>query len=541
MEQTRYIDLYVDEVRDNLDALSAQLVQLEQDPEGRIELLDEIMRLAHTCKSSSSIMQFENVADLFEALEDIFDTARKEKLVLKQQTIDLVFQSLDWAIHAVNSIEVTGKEPKDLPILEPLQQWKDRKEGIDDELIDVLREERRPLDVSTISSIRVNVRHLDYMVDVAKQLSQLHGEMSKHCQEADFKQCEPLLEHLDDLVSSLTEQLHRCRLVPVGQIVLNFPKLVRDLAQEQGKVIDFSVFSSVSHLDKSLAERIQGPIIHLLRNAVDHGIETLQDREKAGKPEVGLIALRIERTEEAIRVILEDDGKPIDVERVKELAKSKGFQDEWLQSINENNIIELLSNPHFSSSSTVTSVSGRGVGLSAVRNSVESFAGTLHLDLSNGRKRFILTVPAQLSVIESLLIEAKDTIYAVPEAYVERLRQAENANIVDEAGVTKVNFDDASMPIVWLHDIIGESPRLSTVEDFAPHTEVVTIILRIQNQKIALAIDQLLMRDTIMIKPMSIGVLNNPLISGPTTLPSGTEVHLLGVPDLMRAVKQLTM
>lgn len=539
MEQTRYIDLYVDEVRDNLDALSAQLVQLEQDPAGKLELLDEIMRLAHTCKSSSSIMQFDNVSDLFAALEDIFDAARKEGLVLKQHTIDLVFQSLDWAVHAVNSIEITGKEPKDLPILEPLRKWKERKEGIDDDLVDVLREERRPIDVNTISSIRVNVRNLDYLVDVAKQLSQLHGEMSKNCEEGCYEKCTPLLDHLENLVSSLTEQLNRCRLVPVGQLVLNFPKLVRDLAQDEGKIVDFSVFSSVSHLDKSLAERIQGPIIHLLRNAVDHGIETVKEREKAGKPEVGLISLRIERTEEAIRVIVEDDGKPIDVEHVKELAKSKGFQDEWLNTINEKNVIELLSNPHFSSASHVTSVSGRGVGLSAVRNSVESFAGTFNLEIENGKKRFILTVPAQLSVIESLLIESQGTIYAVPEAYVDRLRQAEVANIASDNGVTTVHFDDAIMPIVRLCDLISETPRLSTVEDFADKKDVITIVLRLQDQKIALAIDQLLMRDTIMIKPMSIGVLNNPLISGPTTLPSGTEVHLLGVPDLVRTVTQL--
>ncbi|MBT3292939.1 hypothetical protein HOD24_03795 [Candidatus Peregrinibacteria bacterium] len=536
MEQTYYIDLYVDEARDELDTLSVLLVRMERDPENQKSVLDDALQASHTCKSSSSIMGFDKMRQLFAGLEDIIDSARKEGFTIERNTIDLMFQAVEWARHAINQIDETGKEPEKLAIIEPLEHWRDGGAMDSDEF--VAQASEVSLEANAVTSIRVNTRSLDSLIEMTSELSQLHGEMKKSCDKNQLERSKSLISDMGGLVSSLKDEVNRCRLVPVGQIVMNFPQLVRDIANKQGKGVKFSVFSSVSHIDKGLTERIHGPIIHLLRNAVGHGIETKEDRKKAGKSEEGSVVLRIERMQQSIRVIVEDDGEMIDIEELKKVAKERGISDETIATITEKNVLTLLTDPRFTSSKEITEVSGRGVGLSAVRASIESFAGSIEFEQADGKKRFIITVPAQLSVIESVMIESNSKIYAVPEAYVQRLRQIEKNQIENINRVPTVLFDDGSMPIARLKDLSSDEPALSTLDSFGDD-QIDVLVLDVQGAKMALVIDKLLLKDTIMIKPMSVGVLNNPLVSGSTQLPSGTEVRLLGVQKLMRKLQNL--
>ncbi|MCK5015990.1 MAG: Hpt domain-containing protein [Candidatus Peribacteraceae bacterium] len=543
MPQTQFISLYVDEIRDYLDSLSSRLVEMERSKEYKDDLMDEIMRLAHTCKSSSNIMGFERLTDLFHAMEDIFESVRGKNEKLKPKTFDLIFEAIDWVEFALGSVESSSKEPSEIPIINRLREWKEEesKEGEQEVLQTMLKKKVAPIESANIASIRVNAHTLDTLIDLSRDLSQVHMELKNSLGEDDKEKKNQLVGKMGEVLSTMQEQIHRCRLIPVGQIVLQFPKLIRDEARRYNKNVKFSVFSSVSHIDKGLAERLHGPLIHLLRNAVDHGIGTPEERKEIGKPEEGTVTLRIERMEESIRIIVEDDGKPIDIDELKRVARKNDISEKWLNTINENNIIDLISKPHFTTTQEVSQTAGRGVGLSAVRSAVESFAGTLTLSQEEDGKSFIITVPAQLSVIEALLIESKESLYAVPNAYVKQLLHIEKKNISKAAGIPFIEAEGESMPIVQLEDFLKEEPSISSLDSFSDDKQIVTILLKVQDHYLALAIDRLLSRDTIMIKPRATGVLNHPLISGPTRLPSGTEIRLLGIPELVRTIQNLSV
>ena len=227
-------------------------------------------------------------------------------------------------------------------------------------------------------------------------------------------------DHIIKVINELQENIMQVRMIPIGSVFSRFPRMVRDLAQTQKKKIDFIIRGEETELDRSLIEQVRDPLIHLLRNAVDHGIEPQEKRKAANKPETAVIRLSAEREQSHIVITVEDDGGGIAASKIRDSAIKKGFiSTEKAESLTEAETINLIFLAGMSTAKKTTEVSGRGVGLDVVRTNVENLSGTMILDTKPGQgSKFTIRLPLTVAIIQGLLVSAGGIIYVFPLASV---------------------------------------------------------------------------------------------------------------------------
>ena len=331
MDLMQYIGMYLQEMRDNLAQLNRHVVQLEKEP-GNVPLLQEIMRLSHSSKGSSNAMGFKSTATLFHALEDVFEAARKGNLSVSKEHITLCLKAFDLIDASFTSIEKTKNEQNCTAMAEAVRAIVTQQIAAGPTVAtpSVTAPVATALpDTGTIDFIRVGTEKIEKLTNLAGEFALLR----QRTMTLKDPKLAPIIEQLDRLVDDLTFYASDIRLVPLEQAFARFPRLIRDLATSQGKNIRFEMTGTDVELDKTLVDHLVSPLIHLLRNAIDHGIESPEERTKQNKNPEGIIRLTVEREQGFARVSVEDDGEPIDLAHLKEIAKTKGISEETLQGL----------------------------------------------------------------------------------------------------------------------------------------------------------------------------------------------------------------
>lgn len=551
--------MFLQEVRDNLASLNQSVVRLEKEP-NNMELLQEIMRLSHSSKSVAASVGFTSTSDLFHALEDIFDAARTGTFAVTNEMTDLCFQALDAIEQSLKTIEQTGQETDCSSAIQALRDAFTHVQDTQNQSIPSPQgaspspaapsTDHQP-SFSKINYIRVETEKVDRITNLAGELTLLHQQLRRA--QMDGANTQPHIENLDHLVQELTYQSIEMRLVPLEQAFAQLPRLVRDMAKSQNKQVRFSMEGIESNLDKSLVDHLLAPITHMLRNAVDHGIETADVRSKAGKSAEGVIRLIVERSQGFARVTVEDDGNRIDVQHLKDIAAKRGFTSSELQDITESTILDLLCSARFSSTEEVSALSGRGVGLSAVRQSAQALGGQFTLTHSETGKRFTLSLPLNLSIIQALLITVDDRQYALPLIHVQRLLTLPQEEIRTALGEPAAVIDGATVPLIVLSELFApHTTELASALPVTPepqtqnsqtdkvsrniHTHDRPIILvASQENTIGLIVDGLVGKAEIMVKPVTRVIRDIEYFAGSTILADGHVALILDVPSLIRA------
>ena len=356
--------------------------------------------------------------------------------------------------------------------------------------------------LSETQTVRIAIGHLDTMVDLVGELVILRARLERIADDLDLHDFDEVIEDLHRVSGDLQHEVMQTRMVPVGNIFNRFPRMVRDLARDLDKDVAFEVEGVDIELDRTVLDEIGDPIVHLLRNSIDHGIEPAEERKQAGKPESGTIRLVAARERDRVRITVTDDGRGIDCERVWDKACALGLVDPAARSsYSDDDVLLLTCTPGFSTVQEATKVSGRGVGMDVVKGKIEHLGGTLSIVSRPGQGTdFSLILPLTLAIIQALLVGSGEQTYALPLSSVEEVLAPGDMPVETVNGAPVViGRDGEAVPLHYLDVLLGRERNGMRL----PRPGEGIVLLESGGQERALGVERLLGRREIVIKPLS--------------------------------------
>ncbi len=351
-------------------------------------------------------------------------------------------------------------------------------------------------------TVRVSIGHLDTMVNLVGELVILRARLERIARERDDHELAEAVSSLQQISAELQHEVMQTRMVPVGNIFNRFPRMVRDLARDLGKQVDFDMTGLDIELDRTVLDEIGDPIVHLLRNAVDHGIEPPGEREAVGKPIRGRITLSAERDRDQVRVTVSDDGRGMDVERIWKKAVERGLvSPEDRDSFSDEDVLMLTCAPGFSTAEKTTAVSGRGVGMDVVKGKIEYLGGTVGIKSEKGKGlEIVLNLPLTLAIVPALLVGAAEQVFALPLSAVSEVLPTDEVRTTTVDNVPCIVLRDGAVVPVWRLDqlvSVSDEPRRK------PRKKDHIVLVDVAGERNALAVQRLVARQEVVIKPLS--------------------------------------
>jgi two-component system chemotaxis sensor kinase CheA len=388
-------------------------------------------------------------------------------------------------------------------------------------------------------SVRVDVKTLDSLMNMVEELvidrsriSQINRVLeSKYAGDELVRDLSQTSSHVIKVINELQQDIMQVRMVPIGTLFNSFPRLVRDLAQRQGKKVEFTMEGLETELDRSIIEQIRDPLIHLLRNAVDHGVEVPEKRVEAGKPPIALVRLSAFQEGGHIVISMEDDGKGIDVNAVKQKAVAKGIiSTDEAARLSMADAINLVFMPGFSTLEKATDVSGRGVGLDVVKTNIEKLSGSVVTESRPGEgTKFMIVLPLTLAVIQGLLVAVQGTVYVMPLASVTETLLIEKREILTIRGRSVIRLRNNVIPLVTLDNAPGLGKRRADRED-----KCFIVVAKDSEKSIGVIVDELMEQQEFVVKPLGKFLVDIRGIAGATILGDGQVGLILDVPALIK-------
>ena len=387
-----------------------------------------------------------------------------------------------------------------------------------------------PLSVARkTQSVRVNIARLDTLMNLVGELVINRTRLAQIASSSDIPELREALDQTSRLTAELQDEVMKTRMVPVEHVFNRFPRMVRDLARSQDKEIDFVVEGKEIELDRTILDEISDPLIHMIRNAVDHGIASPQRRIEQGKPSRGTVKLSAYRDRNYVAIEVEDDGEGVQPERVFDRAlQKKLITDEERRGLTSDDVLRVLCLPGFSTSEQVSGVSGRGVGMDAVRSKAESLGGFVLLDFEPGRgTRVTLKLPLTLAIVQALMVEVAGETYAVPLGTVRETHVISPEDIRTVQNHEAIFLRDETISLLRLDRLLECSYQLNGAEPFP------VVITEIGPRLIALGVHSLIGQQEIVISTLDKFLKRVEGFAGATILGTGRVALILDIPSLM--------
>ena len=351
---------------------------------------------------------------------------------------------------------------------------------------------RRP-----VTMMRVDTRLLDDLMDQVGELMTANGSLVEVSRAIDSPRLHESTGRVEGLVKALQQQAMKLRMMPLELIADRFPRAVRDLARKRGKEVNFEVLGKETELDRAILEELPDPILHILRNAIDHGVEPAEERVRKGKPPVGTIRLEAAKERESVVIRVTDDGRGMDPAVLRRVALERGVVTrEQIETMSDSDVMMLITLPGFSTAKEVTDVSGRGVGMDVVRGALESLRGSLVIDsVVEQGTTFTLKLPLTLVVVAVLLVAIGEECYALPVSAVEQILEIRADEIQHAQGQDVVARDGALLPLVALRQLLG-------VPAAPPAATRLVVVCEMRGRLIGLAVDRFIGYREAVVKPL---------------------------------------
>lgn len=395
----------------------------------------------------------------------------------------------------------------------------------------------------TQQTIRVDVERLELLMNLVGELvidqtrisqvgNVLHHRYSTDDNVEDLGQ---ISDHVSRVIGELQESVMKVRMLPIEQLFNRFPRMVRDLAQSLNKEIELVIEGKETELDRTVIEEIGDPLIHLIRNAVDHGIEPAEERKRTGKPLKGRLRITAAHEENQVVITVEDDGAGIDPEQIRNSALRKGvISEEEHKKLSDQEAIYLIFRPGFSTASSVSDVSGRGVGMDIVRNHIEKLSGVIDIETKLGEgTRFKIKLPLTLAIITGLLIKLNGRTFILPMSSVVEIVRMPLEAIQTIKGDSVVVIRERVLPVVWLHDDF-HIPQMRQKKKQLP-----IVVVGTAEKRIALVVDELMGNQEIVVKSLGAYVGKIECISGATILGDGRVALILEVAGIGKMISRV--
>jgi len=527
---------FLAESEEGLDVMEQALVQMESNP-SEPELLHTIFRVAHSIKGNATSLQLTELSGFAHVVEDLLDVFREQQLLPSAELISLLLKAVD-ELRAMVSAAQTG------PVELTSQQQNLRKEiarevekrskrvvranGTREESISGTKIDA--LSNANHRTLRADVDKLDHMLNLTGEIVIAQGRLRQMIENLSGDQGRAILEmhrEAERLYMDLQSEVMSIRMVPVGPLFRQFVRSVRDLARSHGKLARLEVIGGDVEVDTTVLEQLKDPLLHLLRNAVDHGLEKPEARESKGKNPCGLIKLAAAHSAGNIVVTLQDDGAGFDKTKILEKARLVGLisaKDDF----RDQEVYSLVFRAGFSTAESVTDLSGRGVGLDVVRRNIDTLRGTVDIASAAGKGSTItIRLPLTLAIIEGFSVRVGSEVFIVPLEHVTECTElpATQRN-TDASGVLSLRGEP--LPYVRLRhafSVAGEVPRKENV-----------VVVKINDFYAGIAVDELLGGMQTVIKPLGKAFRSVHGIAGSTVLGDGRVGLIIDVPSLLRGV-----
>lgn len=375
-------------------------------------------------------------------------------------------------------------------------------------------------------SVRVDIEKLDVLMNLVSELIiAKNGLLSASSISHDLEENAAFsenIEYLERVTTNLHESVMKVRMVPIESVVNRFPRMIRDLVRKLDKKMELYMTGEETELDRTVIDEIGDPLMHLLRNSADHGLESNEERIRLGKPEIGSIFLDAYQEGNNVTIEVRDDGAGINIEKVKNKAVSTGaITAQQAETMTDNEAIDLLFRPSFSTADKISDVSGRGVGLDVVKTKIESLGGSIDAKTEMGKgSTFTIQLPLTLAIIQALMVEVGTEKYAIPLSNIDTIEDILSGEIKLVQGKEVIHLRGSVIPIVRLNEVLDTKPQEENQEN------ILVVVVKKGDQRLGLVIDKLIGQQETVIKSMGQHITCGKLFGGATILGDG-EVALI--------------
>ncbi len=527
---------FLAESAEGLDRLERDLVEMEHDPASPRRLA-EVFRAVHTIKGNSGMLGYSKLEWLAHASESVLTQLREGKLALNSARTSGLLSMVDALRQLLGVIEHTGSEGDEdysavVRTLEDLASVPSSpRVAVTSGLGRDIAAENRPGETGVSrSSVRVDVGLIDRMMDLAGELVLARNQTLRFLSSQTDGMVLSAAQRLKRITTEIQEAVIKARLQPMASVCNKFPRLARDLALPFGKQVIVEMEGSETELDRGVVEAIRDPLIHILRNSIDHGIETTERRTRAGKTAAGHLLFRAFQREGGVHVEISDDGAGINLERVRQRAVERGLiTTEQAAGMGEQQLANLVFAPGFSTAEQVTNVSGRGVGLDVVKTSIEKIGGTVDLRTVTGQGTTVqIKIPLTLAIIPALIIGAVGQSFAIPQANlveVVHLQAASGERAIEQICRAPVyRLRDRLLPLCFLDRVLHLEAKFSGRSYIA--------VLQVGTGQFGLVVDAVGDTEEIVLKPLGPKLRTIACFAGAAILGHGQVVLILDVAGL---------
>ncbi len=575
--------------QERLQKLEAGLLHLEKHPDDATTL-EQLLREAHSLKGDSRSVGVESVEILIHQIEEILGSVKHQPSLFTVELSDCLYEGLDTmtllveeaVTGRISGIDVGGvlhrlqevvAVPSEAPSPPAQQPETAPPVGIGEPYrIDTIRVQTPDLDAlmtqaEELTVTKIAIAHATTEIEELVTLWEDWKTFSRKAKSINAAPSDPnpYQERLDKIINSLRtstqenrtkldlvaeelrEKIRTLRLLPLSTVFQLFPRMVRDLARQQGKEVELIVEGGETTADKRILEEIKDSLMHLIRNAIDHGIETPEEREQNGKPPVATIWLRGYQTAAHIAIEVKDDGRGLDLEKIKQTAiKRRLYRPEELDAMTPSQIYSLILAAGFSTRTFITEISGRGIGLDVVRSNVEQLKGTIQIESTPGQGcNFRIQLGTTLATAKVLLVEVQGIVHALPVEFVKTSVLVSPEWISTVEGRETINLGEQAIPVANLADLLelSNSPAYNWAAKVEPPTSHLRpcILIEMGDEQCGVFVDRLLDAQEVVLKPQSQLLKRVRHVTGATILPTGEVCTILNPPDLLRVSLEQTL
>lgn len=536
-DREKVIAAFLAESEEGLQRAEQVLIAAETDPDDS-ELLDELLRVAHTIKGNAAALDFPELTGFAHVMEDLIEALRKDEVRVSGEVISLLLHGVD-ALRALVPAAAEGSDRLSPSHTELKSAMASHAAGHVPALQAAVASQQggpSPVAVPAVPvigrnrTLRVEIEKLDQMLNLTGEIAIAQGRIRRTIEELNSDDGRKLLELQRDaerLQKNLQEQVMGVRLVPVGPMFQQFVRSVRDISQSHNKLARLEIVGADVEVDTRVLEHLKDPLLHMIRNAVDHGIEPPKVRHAKGKNPCGLLRLTAFHRAGNILIQLSDDGAGLNRQRILAKARSLGVLAEGEQT-NDRDLFNLVFRAGFSTATEVTDLSGRGVGMDVVRRNIELLRGSIEIQSAEGEGTTItIRLPLTLAIIDGFSVVANDETYVIPLEMISECLELPSEQISSEK-VGVINLRGDPLPFVRLREVFGSSTKL-------PERENVVVLNR-EGTQAGIAVETLLGECQAIIKPLNRIFRDVPGLSGSTILDDGRVALILDVSTLLRDV-----
>ncbi len=551
------------EAKEGINNLEEGFVELEKNRKN-VEVLKSLFRTMHSLKGASGFFGFKTMESIAHFSEDILSKLRDGLIEPEEDVIDILLKAVDYIKYIIKFIEENKTEPIEDKILDFLvelsnfnevlnkkvkevsgeKRFEEIKEEIEEKieeeseqekLLVIEKTEEKEIKETSIelieTHVKVDVKLLDQLMNLAGELVLARNRVVQLAQRIIDEDLSRSVQALSMITTEIQETIMKTRMQPIGTVFNKFPRIVRDLAKSLGKKVNLHLEGTETELDRSIIEAIKDPLTHLVRNAIDHGIEPPEVRVQIGKPQEGTLILRAYQEGGQVVIEVEDDGKGIDVEKIRQKAIEKGLLSyEEAISSSEKELLSLIFKPGFSTAENVTQISGRGVGMDVVKANIEKLGGSIELNTIYGKGTTIkIKIPLTLAIIPALIVTSGEYRYAIPQINLKELIIIQPERELLKIGNTEFyRLRGEVIPVLRLSEILKTNGKKENQKNL--------VILTTGEKFVGLLVDKIFASEEIVVKPLGKWFKNIPIYSGATIMGDGKLALILDVVGLSQFV-----